>query len=362
MTATKEYKNLIAFHPGYYVSEVIEDMEMTQEEFAKRLDVSATSISELVGGRRNLSKEMALKLSNLLGTSVEVWLNLQDRYETEVLKIEEEKRLDEECKILNMIDYGYFEEYLGLPKHARDKKSKLKEIYKALKIASLEVLKNKDLLTSYRNTSGTFDEKKVINSNIMLALALSKAKENTFCSFNKKELEKFVLEIRKMTVKQPEEFYPQLVEGLGRCGVVLVILPHLKNSGINGAVKKINNQVMLMINDKNKNADIFWFSLFHELGHIINEDFEISLDYNMKGEFEERADSFARENLIPNDLYVELCSNPITEENIKEIAIKANIHPGIVVGRLQNDGLIKYSEYNNLKINYKVCLSKKESS
>ena len=34
-----QYKDLYAFHPGYYVSQLIEDMEITQEEFALRTGV-----------------------------------------------------------------------------------------------------------------------------------------------------------------------------------------------------------------------------------------------------------------------------------------------------------------------------------
>ena len=46
-----EYKDLIAFHPGQYVEELIEDYNVTQKEFAERLGVSAKTVSKLVNER-----------------------------------------------------------------------------------------------------------------------------------------------------------------------------------------------------------------------------------------------------------------------------------------------------------------------
>ena len=65
----QEYKNLIAFHPGYYIKEMIEDINMTQSEFAKRLGTTDKTVSKLINGEISLSDEIAQKLSSMLGTS-----------------------------------------------------------------------------------------------------------------------------------------------------------------------------------------------------------------------------------------------------------------------------------------------------
>ena len=56
-----EYEELIAFHPGYYVKNYIEEQGITQEELAKRLQVTPKYVSDLVNGRINLTDEMVLK-------------------------------------------------------------------------------------------------------------------------------------------------------------------------------------------------------------------------------------------------------------------------------------------------------------
>ena len=89
-----EYKDIIAFHPGYYVKDVIDDLEMSQREFAKRLEITDKTISKLLSGEAPLSKEIAKKMSQMLGTSVEVWLELQKKYEDKCCRIEQQNELE----------------------------------------------------------------------------------------------------------------------------------------------------------------------------------------------------------------------------------------------------------------------------
>lgn len=77
-----EYNDKIAFHPGYYIKEIIDESGLTQEDFARRLDTTAKNISILVRGEQNLSIDIAMKLSKMLGTSITYWLNLQNMYDT----------------------------------------------------------------------------------------------------------------------------------------------------------------------------------------------------------------------------------------------------------------------------------------
>ncbi len=69
-------------HPGEILrSEFLEEMGITQVELAKAVNTTFRTINEIINKRRNLSPEMALKLSKYFGTSVELWLNLQNQYD-----------------------------------------------------------------------------------------------------------------------------------------------------------------------------------------------------------------------------------------------------------------------------------------
>ena len=76
-----EHNNKIAFHPGNYLKEIIEESGLTQQDFAKRLDITPKNLSLLVRGEQSLSIDIAMKLSLMIGTSVEYWLNLQSTYD-----------------------------------------------------------------------------------------------------------------------------------------------------------------------------------------------------------------------------------------------------------------------------------------
>ena len=81
-----EYKDLIAFHPGQYVEELIEDYNVTQKEFAERLGVSEMKLSKLVNGEESISNEIAQKLEKLTNVSMQTWLNLQNVYDVKKAK------------------------------------------------------------------------------------------------------------------------------------------------------------------------------------------------------------------------------------------------------------------------------------
>ena len=82
------YKDIVAFHPGYYVADIIEDMGISQAEFATRMGTTAKTLSNLVNGQINLSNDLAKKMSVMLGTSPDVWLNLQSAYDQKLIEIE----------------------------------------------------------------------------------------------------------------------------------------------------------------------------------------------------------------------------------------------------------------------------------
>ena len=74
-----EYQDRVAFHPGYYIKEIVEETGVTQEDFAKRLGTTPKNLSILINGEQSLSIDLASRLSRMLGTSIAYWLNLQQK-------------------------------------------------------------------------------------------------------------------------------------------------------------------------------------------------------------------------------------------------------------------------------------------
>lgn len=356
----KSYKDLFAFHPGYYVNQLIEELEITQEEFAIRMGVSAKTISLLVRGEIDLSNEMALKLSNMFGMSVEVWLNLQKEYLKKVLMIENQIDLDNQKEVVSLIDYSFFTK-LGLVQDTPDIFRKIQNLCAYFKVSDLTALKKPDLLANFRTGIKKVEEKNIINANAWLQTAVNKSREIDCDSFDEHKLKMFIPEIRAMTLQNPNLFYPRLMEIFSSCGVCFVLLPQLKNCGINGAVKWINKQkVVLAINDRMHYADVFWFTLFHEIKHVFQKKITKTIvtgtcQSDVDSELEDDADIYAKNTLIPADKFDWFAQNRrITERSILQFASSISIHPGIVVGRLMHEEMIEPNHYQKLRVKYQI--------
>lgn len=352
----------MAFHPGYYIAGIIEDMGISQTEFATRLGTTGKTLSQLVNGQINLSNELAKKLSVMMGTSIELWLNLQNTYDQKVIEIEQEKELDEQDTVAKQIDYSYFEKEAGLPA-VSSIREKVLNLCKYFMISDLRILKEPDFLVNFRTGINTVEEKNIINSRAWIQTAINKAKEINTEPFDSKKLTAYLPKFREMTVQDPSVFYPRMKELFAECGVSFVLLPHLKNSGVNGAVKWINaNSVVLAMNNRGLDADKFWFSLFHEIKHVLQQKIKTvfinaqgSEMQDMNETLEAEADSFASSYLIPEVKLKEFAPNSFTSDNdILRFAESIGIHPGVVVGRLQHEKIIAPSRGNSLKQKYYI--------
>lgn len=363
-----EYQELIAFHPGYYIKDYIDEQGITQEELAKRLQKTPKYVSDLVNGKINLTEEMVSRLSIVFGTSTKMWLNLNLKYIEKRIEIEKQKRIDEECELVRKIDYKFWVE-LGVVKAVRSVSEKVQELQKYFKVSSLKVLAQNDFLVQYRTSVSEMKDVNVINANAWVQTAINIGTQMDVVSFDKKKLLEAIPEIRDMTVQDPSIFYPKLKTLLASCGVALVLLPNLKNCGVNGAVKWLGkDKVVLALNDRRKYADTFWFALFHELGHVLQQRIKVLLvsennkesleTDNRNQRLEIEADAFSRNILIPEIDYEQFVSanqNRFTAEIIKEFADRINILPGIIVGRLQQDKYLSYqTNLNSLKIKYMI--------
>ncbi|MBA4369171.1 MAG: hypothetical protein C0403_16205, partial [Desulfobacterium sp.] len=102
--------------------------------------------------------------------------------------------------------------------------------------------------------------------------------------------------------------------------------------------------------------DIFWFSLFHELGHILLQDRNsvfLETDNEEYSLNEKEADQYASDVLIPPSGYARFIEKGnFYKDSIVHFADEIQISPGIVVGRLQHDGHIQQEWHNSLRTRY----------
>jgi addiction module HigA family antidote len=82
-------------HPGEILAEeFLEPLGITAYRLAKEIDVPQTRVSEILAGRRGITADTGLRLSRALGLSDMFWINLQARYDADLVRIEKSSELE----------------------------------------------------------------------------------------------------------------------------------------------------------------------------------------------------------------------------------------------------------------------------
>jgi addiction module HigA family antidote len=75
-------------HPGEFLIDELEEIEITATELSRQIDVPPNRISQIVRGKRDITADTALRLGKFFGTGPELWMNLQKTYDLEKAKME----------------------------------------------------------------------------------------------------------------------------------------------------------------------------------------------------------------------------------------------------------------------------------
>lgn len=349
----------IAIPPGETLLETIESLEMSQVELAQRMGMSRKTINEIIKGFAPITPETAVKLEDVLGAPASFWINLEANYQEAKARIKLDEEINNELAIEREIPYAEMAR-LGWVDKTLDKKDKVVNSKKFFAVSSLNLIPSTIEVAFRRSDRET-------TSSYALAAWLRKgeieASKIKTDSFNKDKLIESIPNFRQLTKEEPQLFMKELSETLSSCGVALVVEPHLSKTYVNGATKWLNkNKVLLQLSLRCSFADIFWFSFFHELGHIIKHGKkEVFLEKSrgmIVDSLEKEADEFASNTLIPVKAYRAFIENDGYRygSEIKKFANSLNIAPFVVVGRLQHDGVVEYNKYSHLRTRF--CFGK----
>ena len=345
--------SFIAIPPGATIKELLLDRGLSQKEFALRMDMSEKHISRLINGEVLLTPDVAFRLEMVLGVPAEFWNRLEAIYREKLIKAKAENELDAEKELAKKIPYLEMSKNGWVPE-TRNASERVLNLRKFFEVVNLNIIENTQLSKiACRRMAET--EK----SNLALLAWAQKARIDARTvetrPIDLKKLTKSLPEIRRMTTIDPSVFCHELIEMMANCGIAIVFLPHIGGSFLHGASFCDGNKIVVGMTVRGKDADKFWFSLFHELGHVLLG--HINHTEGITEKEESDADRFAKEILIPTAEFNAFTSQKdFSKESILSFAQKQNILCGIVVGRLQKEGVIKYSCYNELKTKYSLSV------
>ena len=340
----REYNSPIPIPPGETIKEFLEELDMTQKEFAIRLGVSDKHVSQIINGNAEITRAMADKLEAVLGVSAIFWLNLENSYREALKKNVPPNVTPTEEQIAKNIPYNELSKQ-GFVESTRKVKERIVNLRGFFAVSNLQNISKVNV--AYRKANISNENDYALSAWVRIAEINSQKIETD--KFNKKKLIDSIQRIRELTMSKDASFYKELVDLLSECGVALVIANHIKGTGIHGVtfINSKRNKLIIQLSVRGRFADKFWFTLFHELAHIINDETE-DFDYiNCDAQEEKNVDKIARDLLIPEERYNIFIKNYnyCNYTSIENFAKSISIHPCIVIGRLKHDGYLSYNMY-----------------
>lgn len=347
----------LAVPPGEYLVEVLGEKGISQAELARRIDRPTQAINEIVKGEKAITPATAIQLERALGVPAHIWIGLESRFQLIKGRQEEERSLDKDRPYLKEIPYDQLAE-LACVRKTPDEKERIRELRAFYGVSSLPNLPNvRAYEASFRRARGRAASAYALGAWIRCAEA--SAAKAAAEPFDKAKLRGALSVIRGLSTKEPGIFLTELEKLLARSGVVFLLQPHFRKTYAHGATFWLGpEKAVLVMSLRGKWADIFWFSLFHELGHILLRKKKTFIDDgHIAPEMvraEEEADAFASDMLLEPKKYAEFVRNAdFSEGAIKALAGTQGVAVGIIIGRLQHDGsLPNRSELNRLRARF----------
>ncbi len=338
VTAQKKYE----FEPDYVVppgatlQEIMESFEMTQKELATRTGLTEQSLTRIIKGDQPISYETANRLELVTQVPARLWNNLEAQYREQKAKLEERERLEESIEWLKtiptreLIDRGFL-------KAVKDKVALLRNTLGFFGVSSVDAWQGiwENPAVAARR-SQCFESRKG-DAAAWIRQGELQAHEMECRPFDKKRFRKALQKIRSLTREEPSIFEPEMKRLCAKAGVAVALVREMKKVPWNGATKWLTpRKAMILLCLRGKGEDKFWFSFFHEAGHVLKDSKKNLLinDGSHDDPREERVDRFAAEFLVPSR-YDDTIRLIRSKAEIISMAAELGIAPGIVAGRYQ---------------------------
>lgn len=349
--------------PGDTIVDLLEERGWTQQQLADRLGFSLKHVNQLIKGKVPLSEDAAIRLQNVLGASVGFWLSREAQYRERAALLDSAERNAamvpwlERFPIKELMDLGV------LAKRRLDAKVKpalVGEMLAFFGVASPEQWQSQygEMEVAFRRSRE--DQADVAAISAWLRMGERAAERLDGPRYDEVRFRQALEQIRTLTSLPPSAFEPQLKQLLHDAGVAFVLVPALPKTHVSGVARWLNqHRPLIQLSLYGKTNDKFWFNFFHEAAHILlhsQQKATVFLDDPSKAgsnsKEEKEANAWARDWLIPPNVAAGLAQLSRTRVAVQAFAEHAGVHAGIVVGRMQHDGLLEMTWLNDLKVSF----------
>jgi HTH-type transcriptional regulator/antitoxin HigA len=353
-----EYRPSSVTPPGVTLGDLLEERGIRQTELATRMGVTPKFVNELIAGKTAITPTTALALEKALDVPASFWLARDARYQESLARraslAELVANVDwlDELPLRDMRKFRWIEEQPSKPAY-------VEACLRFFGVVSVDAWRQQYVRQT--NASAAYRSSEKVRKNPGSIAAWLRAGEleasRIECHpFNRDAFLATISQARSLTLlTEPSEFVPALRDSFARCGVAVVIVRAPKGCPISGAVRWLSPQkALVQLSMRYLRNDTFWFTFFHECGHIALHGKKMLFLENdeMTGAEEDEANRFAADQLIPPNEWSQFLPYTVTEQAIRDFAQRIGIAPGIVLGRLQKERGVPWSRFANLKVRY----------
>jgi len=346
--------------PGDTILDMLGERGWKQAEFAERIGFTTKHVSRLINGKSALTEDAAIRLERVLGSSARFWMNRESQYREALAREAELEALKDDVEWLKEIPVAHMVKCQWMAQR-NSKAAQVAEALKFFGVASVDAWRSKYAtpLAAFR-ASEKFDKQPGAVAAWLRHGERCADKVRT-APFDKAKFKAALEALRPLTNEpDPDVFVPALVEECAAAGVAVVFAPAPSGCPASGATKWIaSDKALLMLSLRHLSNDHLWFSFFHEAGHLLLHGKKmLFIETNeMDGKQEGEANQFAANVLIPKQHEERLLLLEHTASAIRAFAKEVGVAPGIILGRMQKDGLIPWpTKLNSLKERYQWSL------
>ena len=333
-------------NPGLILKEKLDASGWTQDELAAITGKTRSLITKILAGLTNISPETAVVLAAAFGDSPEDWLHWGSQYELSLVEAPVEE-ISKRAKF-----------YTDLPIRDMQKRGWLSLTADTTSLeAELDRLLGQPMMQIAARKSDPFidlspkEKAWALRARQLAATLLVQP-------YDEARLPHLIKKLRVLAA-YPEEV-TKLSVVLGSYGIRFLIVEPLPGSTLDGATFWMDGIPVIAMTARFDRNDNFWFTFFHELGHVLAKDaysFD-SFGSNTEAGFqvgeptaEAAADRFAADTLVPaNELtsFIGRVAPLYQETRIVQFSIRMKMHPGIVLGQLHKRGEVSYGAHRKL--------------
>ncbi len=349
-------------HPGEHLAEYLESWGISQAELADRTGLHRKTINAIINGTMSITADTAVLLEPIFGMPAHFWVNLDAQYNAHMARKRQHAHIETQHAQISRFPIKEMQAR-GLLQQTKDPIALGVALMQFFALGDFNqwsvVWQRSPLLVAYRQQRAETKTPQLVS--VWLREGQRMIEHHESVPFDAAKLREALPTMRQLTTQPHDQFWPLLQGICADAGVLLVRVKPYTGLGVYAATYRYRGRTVIQLSGLRRSVDQFWFSFFHEVGHLLLhgvkelflDDVEPMTDTVGHDDTQEaEANAFAARTLIPDGAYrkfVREAKSIYTSPAIERFAAQQDVHPGIVVGRLQHDGKVRYSAHNGLK-------------